>query len=170
MANNPYVNKVDSADGTSLIDISDTTATADKILQGYGAYGADGAWINGTATSGTNGVVYITDEIDENGGTVRNIVADEDATITDTLDANGGTVRSIVGAEVYLQSRTVQPTESVQRVTPTGDYYALGSVNVGAIPSDYVGSAIVQGDNLEYGLTDRTLPLVGVGQVGSAVI
>lgn len=156
MANNPYVNKVQLADGTSLIDISNTTATAETILAGYGAFGADGAWVDGEATAGAGGVVYITDEIDENGGTVRNIVTD-DATITDTLDANGGTVRSITGAEVYLQSRTVQPTETAQRVTPTGDYNGLGAVNVGAIPSDYVGSAIEQRDSTDLTVSGATV-------------
>lgn len=48
MANNPYNNKVQLADGTVLIDLTGTTATADKILQGYGAYGADGSWMNGS--------------------------------------------------------------------------------------------------------------------------
>lgn len=47
MANNPYVNKVQYG-GTTVMDISDTSATADKILQGYGAYGANGAWMNGS--------------------------------------------------------------------------------------------------------------------------
>lgn len=56
MANNPYVNKVQLADGTSLIDISDTTATADKILSGYTAYGADGSKLTGTATGGGGSV------------------------------------------------------------------------------------------------------------------
>lgn len=37
---------------TTLIDLTSTTATADKILSGYGAYGKDGVWIDGTATSG----------------------------------------------------------------------------------------------------------------------
>ena len=157
MANNPYVNKVELADGTSLIDISDSTVTADKILQGYTAYGADGSKLTGTATSGTNGVVYITDTIDEHGGTIRNIVTDEDATITDTLDSHGGTVRSITGAEVYLQSASVQPTESAQTVTPTGDYYALGAVNVGAIPSDYIGSAIEQRDSSDLTVSGATV-------------
>lgn len=55
MANNPYVNKVQTADGATIIDITGTTATADKILQGYGAYGADGAWMDGTATGGGGG-------------------------------------------------------------------------------------------------------------------
>lgn len=51
MANNPYVNKVVFGSAT-LVDLTGTTATADKILQGYGAFGADGAWMNGTATGG----------------------------------------------------------------------------------------------------------------------
>lgn len=45
------VNKV-VYDGRTLIDISDTTATADKILSGYTAYGADGNKVTGTAESG----------------------------------------------------------------------------------------------------------------------
>lgn len=55
MANNPYVNKVVYG-GQTLIDISDTTATADKILQGYTAYGADGSKLTGTATGGGGSV------------------------------------------------------------------------------------------------------------------
>ena len=54
MANNPYVNKVIYG-GQTLIDISDTTATADKILQGFTAYGADGSKLTGTATGGIDG-------------------------------------------------------------------------------------------------------------------
>lgn len=54
MANNPYVNKVVFGSAT-LVDLTGTTATADKILQGYGAFGADGAWMNGTATGGIDG-------------------------------------------------------------------------------------------------------------------
>lgn len=56
MASNPYVNKVQLADGTALIDISDTTATADKIMQGYTAYGADGQLLTGTATGGASNI------------------------------------------------------------------------------------------------------------------
>lgn len=56
MASNPYVNKVQLADGTALIDISDTTATADKIMQGYTAYGANGQLLTGTATGGASNI------------------------------------------------------------------------------------------------------------------
>ena len=48
MASNQHVNKVVYGNST-LIDISDTTATASKILQGFGAYGADGSWMTGLA-------------------------------------------------------------------------------------------------------------------------
>lgn len=54
MANNTHVNKVVFGSAT-LVDLTGTTATADKILQGYGAYGADGAWMDGTAVAGGGG-------------------------------------------------------------------------------------------------------------------
>ena len=55
MANNPYVNKVQLADGTSLIDISSDTVTADKLMQGYTAHDRTGALITGTAQSYIDG-------------------------------------------------------------------------------------------------------------------
>lgn len=42
MANNKVV-----FGATTIIDISDTTATANTILSGSGCYGADGEWIDG---------------------------------------------------------------------------------------------------------------------------
>lgn len=45
------INRVDF-NGNTLIDLTSTTATADTILEGYGAFGKDGNWIDGTATSG----------------------------------------------------------------------------------------------------------------------
>lgn len=60
MANNPYVNKVVYGNQT-LIDISDTTATADKILQGYTAYGRDGSKLTGTIVDGNNLEYGLTD-------------------------------------------------------------------------------------------------------------
>ena len=35
-----------------FVEISATTATADKILTGYGAYSSSGVWMDGTATQG----------------------------------------------------------------------------------------------------------------------
>lgn len=112
MANNPYVNKVIYG-GTTLIDISDTTATADKILEGYTAYGADGQKITGTAEQHN---ILVADTTDEHGGTIRTI------TVTDA---------------VHLQTKTITPTISRQVVGPDAGYDGFGDVTVEAIPSSY---------------------------------
>ena len=39
--------------GTTNIDVTQTTATASTILQGYGCIGADGVWVDGTVTPST---------------------------------------------------------------------------------------------------------------------
>ena len=57
MANNPYVNKVQLADGTSLIDISDTTAVASDVAQGKYFYLPSGQKVQGTSSGGGGGSV-----------------------------------------------------------------------------------------------------------------
>lgn len=52
MATNPYPNKVELADGTTLLDISDTTATPEDVLNGKYFYTASGAKSQGSATVG----------------------------------------------------------------------------------------------------------------------
>lgn len=53
MANNPYVNKVDKADGTTIMDITDTTAVEGDVETGKVFYKASGARSIGTGTGGT---------------------------------------------------------------------------------------------------------------------
>ena len=53
----PNINKVVYGNNT-LIDLTGTTATADKIVEGYGAFGRDGAWMDGTAVPQIIGNVY----------------------------------------------------------------------------------------------------------------
>ena len=66
MAENPYVNKVELADGTPLMDISDTTAEPGDVLTGKEFYQASGARGVGTlsdftgataSTAGAHGLV-----------------------------------------------------------------------------------------------------------------
>lgn len=95
-------NKVQLADGTTLIDLTSTTATADKILQGYGAFGADGAWIDGTAVAGSGSAITITDTLDANGGTIREIsaVSLEGDTVSPSTLLSGTTAHNALGQSI----------------------------------------------------------------------
>lgn len=72
MANNPYVNKVQKADGTTIIDITDTTAVASDVASGKYFYLASGEKVQGSASSST---VLVVDTPDSHGGTIREITA-----------------------------------------------------------------------------------------------
>lgn len=159
MANNPYVNKVVYG-ATTIIDISDTTATADKILQGYGCYGADGAWIDGTAVAGAGSAVSIVDTTDENGGTIRTITGVSLAgdTVTASHLETGYTAHDALGNQITgtmnhggsptLQTitKTYTPTESQQTETITAGagYDGIEEVNVtvNAVDPSYVGTGV----------------------------
>lgn len=155
MANNPYVNKVVFGSAT-LVDLTGTTATADKILQGYGAYGADGAWMDGTASGQS---LLITDTTDEHGGIIRTITGKvvqlQTKTITPTSsqqivnpdDGYDGFSQVTVnagGSSINNQNKTVDPTESQQSITADSGYTGLGTVTVKAISSTYVGTGITR--------------------------
>lgn len=52
MANNPYVNKVVLADGTTLIDLTSDTVTAASMRYGTTAHKKDGSVITGSISNG----------------------------------------------------------------------------------------------------------------------
>lgn len=51
---NQYVNKVVQSNGTTLIDITDTTAVAEDVAQGKYFYLSSGQRVEGTASGGGN--------------------------------------------------------------------------------------------------------------------
>lgn len=61
MANNPYVNKVQLADGTSLIDISSDTVTAADVSVGVTFHLGSGATGTGTLPNGNSLEYGLTD-------------------------------------------------------------------------------------------------------------
>lgn len=187
---------------TTIIDITDATATADKILQGFTAYGADGSKLIGTATGGgdvpvwqgSDDYVYLSDTVEapvaiytDNGYIVLDLQPavinlqtktrtytpsenQQTEVITADNDYDGLSEVSITVNAIQTETKSATPSEMAQTITPMSGKY-LTSVSIGAIPSDYVGSAILDGEVIEYGITgNRTDPTVGVGKAGYAVV
>jgi hypothetical protein len=136
---------------TVLVDMTDATASADQILEGYTAYGADGTKLVGTASGET---MVISDTVDEHGGTIREITSKkvinlQPKEITPTAvkqiigpdEGYAGLSQVIVnaaeGEKINNQNKTVAPTDSQQTVTADSGYTGLGTVTVEAIPSSY---------------------------------
>lgn len=64
-------------------------------------------------------------------------------TVVETQDPAGGTIVTITGTAITLQTKSnISPTESSQTIEPDTGYTGLSSVQINAIPSDYVGSSI----------------------------
>ena len=61
------------------------------------------------------------------------------------------------GGTPSLQSKTATPTETAQTVTPDSGYDGLSSVEVGAIPSDYVGTSIPSRESLDLVVSGGTV-------------
>lgn len=139
---------------TTLVDLTGTTATSDKILTGYGAYGKDGVWMNGSATSG-GGIESVTQ--DQNGYVVldddegNQIVVDSlSVTTNGTYTATTGHAYSPVSVNV---PQGVTPTGTIS-ITQNGTYnvtnYASAAVNVSSGGSSLVVKFIDYDGSLLY--------------------
>ena len=116
-------NKVQLANGTVLIDLTDTTALASDVMQGKYFYNAAGVKTEGTATSGGSAAIVVEDTTDEYGGTTRTITAvdiSNDTVAADKLlqgytahnSAGNAITGTYVPASTSLQTKTATPTES----------------------------------------------------------
>lgn len=104
-------------------------------------------------SGGGNGGIIITDTTDSHGGTIRTITGTTiSGTKTITQNGTGIDVASYANVDVNvptggatLQSKTnISPTESSQTITPDTGYDGLSSVQINAVPSNYVGTGVPQ--------------------------
>ena len=156
MANNPYVNKVQLADGTTLIDISDTTAAAADVAQGKYFYDASGAKVQGTATGGGgSGGVIIEDTTDTAGGVVRTITAVE-ISGTKQITANG------TGIDVtsYESVDVAVPSSGADCPTFTITFDQGGEITGFTCDKTYA-------ECLDYANNDILAAIVGTGEMGT---
>lgn len=163
---NAYVNKVQLADGTSLIDISDTTAVAADVASGKYFYDATGEKKQGTSSGGGGGGIVISDAPDAGGGVVRTITAVEiGGTKQITANGTGIDVTEYAAVDVAVPSAAptletvehVQPTETNQTITPQSGFDGLASVQIDGISSSYVGSGVTRRTSTDLSASGATV-------------
>lgn len=141
------INKIQYGN-TVLIDLTDATATADKILQGYTAYGRDGSKLTGTATGGGGGGSVTQDQdgfivLPPDGGSSPSgggleyetgTWTPSENTINPTINFNDTHTNPPISIIFYDATGTIDSTTGVNYAFSWSDYSQTG--NIGMAISD----------------------------------
>lgn len=135
-----------------------------------GANSDDLATLIAQIQTGAGSAITITDTLDENGGTIREISAVSLAgdTVTAEVLLSGYTAHDALGQAIVgtasaasnlsLQEKTnITPTESSQTITADSGYDGLQSVQINGISSGYVGSNVARKSSSDLTVTGATV-------------
>lgn len=139
MASNPYVNKVQLANGTTLIDLSADTVAAGKMLSGIKAHDKSGATVTGTIPTKTASNLSASGKtVTVPAGYYASQATKDVATGSATTPATTITVAPTISVDTSTGLITVTNSKT-QSVTPT--------VSAGYVASGTAGTITVNGSN-----------------------
>ena len=149
--------------GDTLMDVTDTTATADTIISPHTAYGANGVKVTGTATGGTT-PTYQSKTVNPTAGN-QTITADNGYDALSSVTIKGVTTSGLSAANIkYNTTIKVGDADDDDRIgSATGSFTASNTVSsgqtaaaAGQILSGY--SAWVNGAEVKGNIATMTLP------------
>ena len=142
--------------GNTLIDLTSDTVTACSLLSGITAHNKAGAVVEGTIPT-----------ITLSGATTTSPSSDYDLYSGITLlnsnqyilidSGYNATKTAYQIPALRLQTKTINPSESIQTVSADSGYDGLSQVTVNGIPFDYVGSGIDQRDSTDLTVSGATV-------------
>lgn len=152
-----------TVNGTTNMDVTATTATADKILAGYGCVGADGVWVDGSYVAPT---ARTASDVTVSGATVTIPAGAYSTQVSKSVSS--GTAGTPTASKGTVSNHAISVTPSVTNTTG----YITGSTKTGTAvtvsASELVSGSETKTSNGTYDVTNLAELVVNVSGGGSS--